>query len=72
MFSHIEKPKRSRRPALNRFLAATFLSCGVGGVTAVAIAQDGANDPANNAWQAGAVAHAQRMRAFFIETTAGR
>jgi cytochrome c peroxidase len=65
MFSHIEKPQRSRRPALNHFLTATFLWCGVGAVAAVAIAQDGADDRADYAWQAGAVAHAQRMRAFF-------
>jgi hypothetical protein len=65
MFSHIEKPKLSRRPALNHFLTATVLWCGVGGVAAVAIAQDGADDPSDHAWQAGAIAHAQRMRAFF-------
>ncbi|MGA9196412.1 MAG: hypothetical protein WB037_15080, partial [Pseudolabrys sp.] len=28
-------------------------------------AQDGAYDPANHAWQAGAIRHAQRMRGFF-------
>ena len=64
MFSHLEKPKRSRRHALNQFATAALLF-GVGGVAPLAIAQDGPDDRSNHAWQAGAIAHAQRMRAFF-------
>src|SRR5579859_5828222 len=41
--------------------AATLL----GGLTSYAPAQDGANDPANFAWQAGALRHAQQMRSYF-------
>ena len=41
------------------------LLCFIGGVSTSAVAQDGAYDPANYAWQAGAIRHAQRMRAFF-------
>jgi cytochrome c peroxidase len=64
MFSHLAKPKRSWRHALNYLVTAAGLLCGVGGAAQVAIAQ-GADDPSNHAWQAGAIAHAQRMRAFF-------
>jgi cytochrome c peroxidase len=34
-------------------------------VPSFTLAQDGAYDPANYAWQAGAIAHAQKMRAYF-------
>jgi cytochrome c peroxidase len=44
--------------------AAAALLCAAGAVSRSAIAQDSAYDPANYAWQAGANAHAQRMRAF--------
>ncbi|MFZ3252593.1 MAG: hypothetical protein WA214_27335 [Pseudolabrys sp.] len=37
----------------------------IGGVSTSVDAQDGAYDPANYAWQAGAIRHAQQMRAFF-------
>ena len=37
----------------------------IGGLSTSVVAQDGAYDPANHAWQAGAIRHAQRMRAFF-------
>jgi hypothetical protein len=45
-------------------LATGALLCVVFGVSPLALAQDGAYDPANYAWQAGAIRHAQRMRSF--------
>jgi hypothetical protein len=60
-----ENPKPSLRITLRHSIAATALLCAAGAVATVAIAQDGADDRANHAWQAGAIAHAQRMRAFF-------
>jgi cytochrome c peroxidase len=57
--------KFSSRDALRNCAGAAALLCAAGGVASVAIAQDSADDPANHAWQTGAIAHAQRMRAFF-------
>ena len=57
--------KRSFLSALKHSVAAAALLCFIGGVSTSAVAQDGAYDPANYAWQAGAIRHAQRMRAFF-------
>jgi len=34
-------------------------------IPSFASAQDSAHDPANYAWQAGAIRHAQQMRAYF-------
>ena len=44
--------------------AAAALSYIAGAVAPVAVAQDSVHDPANHAWQAGAISHAQEMRAF--------
>ena len=57
--------KRLFLSALKHSVAAAALLCVIGGVSTSAVAQDGAYDPANYAWQAGAIRHAQRMRAFF-------
>ena len=57
--------KRSFLNALKHSVAAAALLCFIVGVSTSAVAQDGAYDPANYAWQAGAIRHAQRMRAFF-------
>ena len=46
-------------------VAVAALLCVIGGLSTSVVAQDGAYDPANHAWQAGAIRHAQRMRAFF-------
>lgn len=64
MSSFAGNSKRSLHNALKHSVAGTALLCLVGGVSTFAIAQDGAFDPANYAWQAGAIGHAQRMRAF--------
>jgi cytochrome c peroxidase len=47
------------------FIRAAGFLCAAGCVASAAVAQDSIYDPANHAWQAGAIAHAQRMRAFF-------
>jgi cytochrome c peroxidase len=56
--------KTSLRETVMHSTAAAALLCAAGAVSRSAIAQDSAYDPANYAWQAGANAHAQRMRAF--------
>jgi cytochrome c peroxidase len=57
-----ENPKPSLRNTLRYSITATALLCAAGGVASVAIAQDSVDD---HAWQAGAIGHAQKMRAFF-------
>jgi hypothetical protein len=60
-------PGNSKRSVLNTFkhsTAAAALSYVAGAVAPVAVAQDSVHDPANYAWQAGAISHAQEMRAF--------
>jgi cytochrome c peroxidase len=54
----------SLRNTLRYSFATGALLCVVFGVSPLALAQDGAYDPANYAWQAGAIRHAQRMRGF--------
>jgi hypothetical protein len=56
--------KNSVRDTVMHSTAAAALLCAAGVVSPSAIAQDGAYDPANYAWQAGANAHAQKMRTF--------
>jgi cytochrome c peroxidase len=65
MYSFAGISKQSVRSAFRHSVAGAVLLCGAGGVSSVAVAQDGAYDPANYAWQAGAIRHAQKMRAFF-------
>ncbi len=65
MSTFVEHAKRSSRNVLGHSAATVVLLCAAGAVATVAIAQDDADDWANHAWQAGAIAHAQRMRAFF-------
>src|ERR1700719_4781108 len=57
--------KSSLRNTLGHSAAGAALLCAIGGAPPPAHAQDGAYDPANYAWQAGAIRHAQRMREFF-------
>ena len=59
-----EKSKRLLRNAFRHYVVGAAILCFGSGVSAVAIAQDSAYDPANYAWQAGAIRHAQRMRAY--------
>ena len=57
----------STRSLRDRFLystAAVAFVCIIGGFSSTQD-QDGANDPANFAWQKKAIEHAQRMRGFF-------
>jgi cytochrome c peroxidase len=61
MSSHPGTSKRSILDTFGRSFVAAGLMCVAG---TLAIAQDSAHDPANYAWQPGAVAHAQKMRAF--------
>jgi cytochrome c peroxidase len=56
--------KPSSRNALKQGAMGAALSCVVGGVPSVAMAQDSSYDPANYAWQAGAIRHAQQMQAY--------
>jgi hypothetical protein len=60
-----ESPKPSLRNTLRHSIAATALLCAAEVVAPVATAQNNVDDPANHGWQAGAIGHAQRMRAFF-------
>src|SRR5258708_15182475 len=46
-------------------VADAALLCAVVALPSFALAQDSAHDPANYAWQAGAMRHAQKMRAYF-------
>ena len=64
MSTFVEHAMHSLRNTLGQCTAAVAL-CAVGAVATLAVAKDSADDPANHAWQAGAIAHAQRMRAFF-------
>ncbi len=61
MSSHPGTSKRSILSMFGRSVAAAGLMSAAG---TLAIAQDGAHDPANYAWQPGAITHAQKMRAF--------
>lgn len=61
---HAGNANRLLRQTLWPSSAAAALLCAVGGALPIAVAQDSAYDPANFAWQAGAMAHAQRMHAF--------
>ena len=54
----------SFRTALLHGAAGAVLSCAIVGCASVALAQADPFDPANYAWQAGAILHAQQMRAF--------
>jgi cytochrome c peroxidase len=65
MFLRLENSKRSRLLFLKHSIAMAALLCGTCSVAPMALAQGLDNDPADHAWQAGAIAHAQRMRAFF-------
>jgi cytochrome c peroxidase len=61
MFQFLGKPSfRTIWPSVS----GAVLLCAAGGVPSVAVAQDSAYDPANYAWQANAIRHAQRMRTF--------
>jgi len=53
------------RDTLSLSVADTALFCLIAAIPSFAIAQDSAHDPANYAWQAGAIAHAQKMRAYY-------
>jgi cytochrome c peroxidase len=64
MFLLLENSKRSRLTLKNSIAVAALL-CGTCCIAPVAGAQSPADDPSNHAWQPGAIAHAQRMRAFF-------
>jgi cytochrome c peroxidase len=64
MFLLLENSKRSRL-TLKNSLAVAALLCGTCCIAPVAGAQSPSDDPSNHAWQAGAIAHAQRMRAYF-------
>jgi cytochrome c peroxidase len=55
---------QQRSNILTLSITAAVSLCIVGGVTSLAVAQDNAYDPANYAWQAGAIAHAQKMREY--------
>jgi hypothetical protein len=57
--------ERSLLGAFRHSISAAALLCFIGGLPTSAPAQDGAYDPANYAWQAGAIRHAQRMRDYF-------
>src|SRR5260370_16655423 len=46
-------------------VADAALLCAVVALPSFALAQDSAHDPANYAWQAGPMRHAQEMRAYF-------
>jgi hypothetical protein len=65
MSTFVEYAKRSLRNTLMQSTAAVALLCAAGAFATVVVAQDSADDPANHAWRAGAIAHAQRMRIFF-------
>jgi hypothetical protein len=54
----------SLRNALKVSVADPALFCILAAAPSFALAQDSANDPANYAWQAGAIRHAQQMRAY--------
>jgi nitrate reductase cytochrome c-type subunit len=64
MFLLLENSKRSRLTLKNSIAVAALL-CGTCCVAPSALAQVSVTDAPEHAWQAGAIAHAQRMRAFF-------
>ncbi len=64
MFMSRQNQRRSSRASLRYSVAGATLFCVAGGAFPVAVAQDGAYDPANYAWQAEAFRHTDRMRAF--------
>ncbi len=64
-------PKPSLRNMLRYSVAGLALLCIAGAASSFAIAQGIANDPANYAWQAGAISHAQKMRAF-VDSDSGQ
>jgi hypothetical protein len=66
-----ENSKRSLRNTFRGSVAGAALLCIIGAASPFAIAQSIANDPANYAWQAGAIGHAQKMRAF-VDTDSGQ
>src|SRR5258708_39475045 len=53
------------RNTLRPSAADAALLCILVAVPSLALAQDNAHDPANYAWQAGAIRPAQQMRAYF-------
>jgi hypothetical protein len=57
--------QRLLRKTLNLSVAGAALLCLGGGVPPFAFAQNNAHDPANYAWQSGAIRHARQMRAYF-------
>jgi cytochrome c peroxidase len=63
------KSKRSLRISLKHSVEAVAVLCIVGGAAPNVLAQDNLRDPANYAWQAGAIRHAQQMRIFFDPDT---
>src|SRR5258706_3083249 len=65
MFLLFGSSKRLLRKALNLSVAGAALLCLGGGVPPFAFAQNSVYDPANYAWQSGAIRHAQQMRAYF-------
>ena len=62
MFSYTRNQERSLLEVFSHSATAVTLLWIV--ATSPAVAQDSAHDPANYAWQAGAISHAQEMRAF--------
>jgi cytochrome c peroxidase len=64
MFLLLENSKRSRLIFQHTITVAALL-CGTCCVAPSVLAQGRADNPSEHAWQAGAIAHAQRMRAFF-------
>jgi hypothetical protein len=64
MSTFVEYATRSLRNTFRRSAAGVALVCAAG-IFATAIAQDNGDDGAEQAWQPGAIAHAQRMQAFF-------
>src|SRR5713226_252571 len=65
MFLFLANSQRLLRKTLNLSVAGAALFCLVAAIPSFALAQDAAHDPANYAWQAGAIRHAQKMRAYF-------
>src|SRR5216683_6643329 len=66
MFLFFRRSKRLLRNTLNLSVAGSALLYFVGSISPFAFALDGGFDPANYAWQAGAIRHAQKMRAYFV------
>src|SRR6266849_5320764 len=65
MFLFFGSSKPLLRNTLKLSVAGAALLCIGGGVPPFAFAQNSAYDPANYAWQSGAIRHAQKMRAYF-------